>query len=174
MGTVEVVESYLRVFAGFREIAEGTRNAARTRLVWFVAIAGFSILNGKSLWDQLGRAQFDGVLLAALAAPWALSALFAVVTHFIIDEAKVKDDLYFVTKLAAIELHLEKERAKTAVPANMIAIINDTHPDLVEPKRQSDYWGNLARWLERITFALLILGFAWSMTGPFVLANVSR
>jgi len=172
MGTVEIVESYLRVFTGFRDIVESTRDSARTRLVWVVAIAGFAILNGKPLWDQLGRTQFEGILLAALAIPWALSALFAVVTHFIIDEAKVKDDLYFVTKLATIELHLEKERSGQADPANMLAIINDTHPSLVEPKRQNDKLANWAKWLERTTFALLILGFVWSMTGPFVLAIV--
>ena len=174
MGTVEVVEAYLRVFSGFRDIAESTRNSARNRLLWFVAIAGFAILNGNPLWDGLGRVHFSGILLAALAAPWVLSALFAVVTHFIIDEAKVRDDDYFVKKLTLIELQLEAERANRADPNNMKAIINDTHSDLVEPRRDTERWGNSAKWLERITFWLLIIGFLWAMTGPFILADLAK
>jgi hypothetical protein len=173
MGTEQVVESYLRVFSGFKEIAESTRSSARTRLVWFVAIAGFAALNGKPFWDELGRVQFRGILLASLAAPWIVSALLAVITHFVIDEVKVKDDDYYVRKLAAIELHLESEKAGDADPANMVAIINDTHPDLKEASRQNNLWMKRAAWLERVTFGLLILGFIWSLIGPFILRNLA-
>jgi len=174
VGTEQVVESYLRVFSSFKEIAESTRSSARTRLVWFVAIAGFAVLNGKPLWDELGRVHFRGILLASLAAPWIICALLAVITHFIIDEAKVWDDDYFVRKLAAIELHLEKERAGDASPANMVAIINDTHPDLKEPGHRSNIWRKRAGWLERATFCFLIIGFLWSIIGPFLLRDLAR
>lgn len=145
MGTEQIVESYLRVFSGFQAIAESTRNSAKSRLVWFVAIAGFAILNGQVLWDELGREHFDGILLALLAAPWVLCALLAVIAHFVIDEAKVKDDEYFVKKLAAIELHLESEREGDPDPHNMVAIINDTHPDLVDAQQETARWSNRAK-----------------------------
>jgi len=173
MNTEKVVESYLRVFSGTREIAESTRGSARSRLVWFVAIAGFAILNGKPLWDELGRTHFRGIVLGLLALPWVLSALFAVITHFIIDEAKVRDDDYFLRKIAAIELHLEREKAKDAKPENMLAIINDTHPELKEASVQNSLWSNRARRLERITFILLIAGFLWSLVGPFILRELA-
>jgi len=168
--TKDVVESYSRIFGGFREIAEETRASARSRLVWFVAIAGFAILNGKKIWDPIADGEFTGIALALLALPWAISALLAVITHFIIDEAGVKDDHYYVMKLAAIDLHLESVKHGDADHMEMIKIINDTHPDLAEPKKMSEKWGNAAKWLERTTFFILVAGFLWALIGPFVLS----
>ncbi len=65
MGEREVVESYARQFATFGPMVEQVRSSARSRLVWFVALAGFVILNGKSLWDPLAGSSFTGILLGA-------------------------------------------------------------------------------------------------------------
>jgi len=169
--TKAVVESYLRIFSGLREIAEETRASARSRLVWFVAIAGFAILNGKKIWDPIAEREITGIALALLALPWAIAALLAVITHFIIDEAGAKDDLYYVKKSTAIDLQLEREKHGDADYMNMVEIINDTHEDLAEPKKMSAKWGNLARWLERMTFIFLVAGFLWALIGPFVLPD---
>ncbi len=95
----------------------------------------------------------------------------AVVTHFVIDEAKVKDDLYAVKKAAAIDLYLESLIEGNADPREMLAIINDTSEDLKSPKAASERYSRLARTLERVTFLILILGFLWSVFGPFLLAS---
>ncbi len=165
-----VVDSYRRIFEGTREIAESTRLSAKTRLVWFVAISGFAVLNGKKLWDSIAPGEFIGLALVMLSLPWVLAAIFAVITHFIIDEAMVKDDNYYLKKLALIDLHMESIEHGDADPNEMSEIINDTHSDLEDAKKASDVWGNAARWLERITFIFVVLGFVWSMIGPFLLS----
>ena len=169
MRTEEVIESYSRIFGGFYEMAEKTRASAKNRLVWFVAIAGFAILNGKNFWDPVADGEFTGVALALLALPWAIAALLAVVTHFVIDEVGVRDVLFFVKKRAAIDLHLKRVKDGQADHMEMIKIINSTHRDLVEPKKTVERWLCAARWLERIAFIVLALGFLWALIGPFVL-----
>jgi len=169
MGTQEVVESYYRTFTGFRTMAVQIRSSAQTRLVWFVGIAGFAILNGKALWDALSAGSFSGLPLAFLGAPWVISALLAVVAHFVIDEAAVKDDVYYVTKLAAIDLHLEAIRENKYDPNEGLSIIRDTHQEIVGPKRQSEAWSKAARWLELASFLFLVVGFLWAFIGPFLL-----
>ena len=170
MGTQEVVESYLRNFPTLREIAEQTRSSAKSRLVWFVAIAGFVILNGKQIWDPIAEVRFTGVPLALLALPWAFAALIAVIAHFIIDEAGVKDDTYYLVKLSTIELHLERIKHGDDDPAEMLQIVNDTHTDISGPWKTSNRWGTRAMWLERITFILIAFGVLWALIGPFILA----
>jgi hypothetical protein len=174
MGEKEVVESYARQFSTFRPQAEQLRSSARSRLVWFVAIAGFVIVNGKAVWDPIANSDFKGVPLALLMLPWVLAALAAVVTHFVIDEAKAKDDLYATKKAAAIDLYLESLEEQDADPRRMLAIINDTSDELKVPKAQSDRLGRIAASLERVAFLILILGFLWSLIGPFVLARCAN
>jgi hypothetical protein len=45
--TTQIVESYKTVFAGTREAVLDLRVSARSRLVWFVGIAGYAFLNAK-------------------------------------------------------------------------------------------------------------------------------
>jgi hypothetical protein len=72
MSTKGVAESYSRIFESLREIAEQTRTSAKARLVWFAAISGFAILNGKKLWDSITVGEFVGGPLVLLALPWAI------------------------------------------------------------------------------------------------------
>ncbi|MCJ7529940.1 MAG: hypothetical protein MUO64_02760 [Anaerolineales bacterium] len=171
MGERQVVESYARQVATFRPMAEQVRSSARSRLVWFVALSGFVILNGKALWDPIAQVSFTGLPLALLVCPWVIAALAAVVTHFMIDEAGVKDDIYATKKAASIDLYLESLDEGDADPREMVAIINDSRDDLKEPKRVSERYGYLAQRLERITFLIIVVGFVWSFIGPFILAR---
>jgi hypothetical protein len=92
-----------------------------------------------------------------------------VVAHFLAGEIAVKDDLFFVAKLALIDLHKLDLRAHKVNPKLLAGIINDTHPHIAASAKdiaRLKKWGDL---FERATFALLILGFAWAILGPFLL-----
>lgn len=171
MGEKQVVESYSRQFATFRSIADQTRSSAKSRLVWFVALSGFVILNGKDLWDSLAEVSFTGKSLAFLIAPWIIAALTAVITHFVIDETGAKDDIFAVKKAAAIDLFLESLDEGDADPSEMVAIINDTDEDLKQAKEKAESSRKIAQLLERITFIVIVLGFFWSLIGPFILVS---
>jgi hypothetical protein len=169
MGKKEIVESYEKVFLSIREPIFKTRTSARERLVWFVGIAGYALLNAKAFWDALGNCQFIGIELFWLSLPWVISALFSVITHFIIDEVGIRDDIFFTQKLAAIDLHkIDIEEGKDD-PSEMLQIINDTHPDYKDTKNSVDRWSSLARWMERGAFTTLVIGFIWAVVGPLVL-----
>ena len=169
MSTRDVVSSYARTLATSRMIASETRSSARTRLVWFVAIAGFALLNGPTIWSAIGGRTFAGTDYVLLALPWAMAALLALVTHFFIDEAGVKDDVVSVQKLAMVDLHLEAIKEGDDDALEILQIINDTHPDLKNSKVVADRYGSWAKWLERITFSLLVLGFIWSLAVPLLI-----
>jgi hypothetical protein len=171
MGEKQVVESYSRQFSALRPIAEQSRSSAKSRLVWFVALSGFVILNGKDLWDSIAQVSFTGVSLAFLIGPWVIAALTAVATHFLIDESGAKDDIFAVKKAAAIDLYLEGLDAGDADPNEMIAIINDTDGDLKQAKDEAEKSRKFAQLLERITFIVIVLGFIWSLIGPFILVS---
>lgn len=169
MSKKEIVESYEKVFLSFREPIYKTRISARERLVWFVGIAGYALLNAKVFWDALGNRKFIGIELFWLSLPWVISALLSVITHFIIEEVGIKDDILFTQKLAAIDLHRIDIEEGRDDPDEMIQIINDTHPDYKETKKSVDRGSSLASWMERSAFATLVIGFIWAVIGPLVL-----
>lgn len=169
MSQKDILESYEKVFLSFREPIQKTRASARERLVWFVGIAGYAILNAKVYWEALGGRTFTGIEIFWLSLPWALSAFLSVITHFVIDEAGARDDILFTKKLATIDLYkIDIEEGKADL-AKILRIFNDTHPDYIEIKKSSDKWSSFAKWLERITFAALVSGFIWALIGPMIL-----
>lgn len=170
MGIEEVVEGHYHFLTSSNEVSEKINDSVKNRLVWYVAIASFVILKGRQLWDALGLVEFNGVTLFCLILPWVLVALSAVITHFIIDEAWVKSNQFFLNKRAALDLCLESVEEGDENLIEIRSIFNNTFSDLKELKKLNDKWGNIAQWSERITFALLLLGFIWSLIGPFLLA----
>ncbi len=169
MSRKDVVESYEKVFLSLREPIRETRTSARQRLVWFVGIAGYAILNAKVYWEVLGGKKFSGVEILWLSLPWVLSALLSVITHFVIDEAGARDDMLFTKKLATIDLHRIDIEEGNADLSEIVQIFSDTHPDYMDIKNSSDRWSSFAKWLERATFATLVSGFIWSLIGPLIL-----
>lgn len=171
MSKKDIVESYEKIFLSFREPIFKTRESARQRLVWFVGIAGYALLNSQVFWNALGNRQFTGINLLWLSLPWIISALLSVISHFVIDEVATKDDILFTQKLTAIDLHKIDIEEGNDDPKEMLQIINDTHPDYKETKKSVDRWSSFARWMERSAFTTLVIGFIWAIVGPLVLCN---
>ncbi|NOT04911.1 MAG: hypothetical protein HOP27_09975 [Anaerolineales bacterium] len=174
MGEKQIVESFARQSAAFRPLAQQVRSGARSRMVWFVALCGFVILNGKTLWDSIAQAYFSGLPLALLIFPWVIAALFAVITHFIIDEVDARDNLYIAHQSAALDLYLESLDEGDADPREMIAIMHDSTDELKAAKSELDKYSKRAQLFERITFACVVAGFVWSLVGPFLLVYIIR
>ena len=165
----DIVESYEKVFLTIREPIRETRTSARTRLVWFVGIAGYALLNAKGYWEALGGRQFSRIELFWLSLPWVVSALLSVITHFVIDEVGVKDDIFFTLKLAALDLHRINIVEGKDNPEEMLQIFKDTHPDYKDILKSVNRWSGLAKWLERCAFATLVIGIIWAVVGPLIL-----
>jgi len=120
-------------------------------------------------WEALGGRQFSGIELFWLSLPWVVSVLLSVITHFVIDEMGVRDDVLFTKKLTAIDHHRINIVEGKENPEEMLQIINDTHPYYKDDLKSVNRWSGLAKWLERCTFATLVIGFIWAVVGPLIL-----
>ena len=135
------MESYHKTFLSFREPILHARESARGRLVWFVGIAGYALINARSFWEALSIRNLTGGDYLCLSIPWIISAILSVTTHIVIDEAGVRNDLHFTKKLAAIELYRIKIKNGHADPAEAKQIFTDTHPYYVDAKKSADTLG---------------------------------
>jgi hypothetical protein len=169
MSTKDIVESYRTVFLEGRPMVADLRTSARARLIWFVGISGYALLNAKPYWEAMGQRTFAGPQLIWLSLPWILTALFSVMTHFLIDETGAKDNLYFINKLAMIDLHRMEIAAGVAHSEDFLRIVQDNHIDISSLRRSTDRWSTLTRWCERFAFASLVAGFIWAAIGPLVI-----
>lgn len=82
----QIVDSTISVQTEWYKTVQGLRNSALSRLVWFVAIAGFLFINGGAFLEAVLGYQVKGRLAVLLSLPWAISGLFSVVCHYVKDE----------------------------------------------------------------------------------------
>ena len=169
MSQKDVVDSYASMIEISQKLAVEVRTSALTRLVWFVAIAGYVLLNAKPLWEALSGHTFSGSGIFWLSLPWVVSAFLGVITHFIVDEVSTRDNVYFTSKKTAVDLHKLKVEEGKEDPNEFIQIMNDTFPGIKEAKIALDRYARIGKWLERLTFLSLVFGFIWSLVGPLLL-----
>jgi hypothetical protein len=169
MNEIEIVESFIKTIERRFKIVQETRHSALSRLVWIVAIAGFVLLNGRSLWDVLVEQSLRGQEVFWLSFPWMVTAMLAVATHILIDELKIRDDDVFEVRRAAVDLWLIDAKESEPNDLEMLAILNDSTPELKKAVKGLSPWICLIKWLERLTFVALFISFLWTLVGPFAL-----
>jgi len=166
---VKIVRSYLDALHRNHELVKDLRTSSLSRLVWFAGLAGFGLLNAKSFWEFAIEHKISDANIVWLSLPLIFSLICSVVTHFLVDETAVKDDLYYTNKVSMLELLIfsleDGENDTTQFPS----ILNDTDPELKKYKKCVDRIACWTRWLERASFGLLVLGFIWVIVGPIVL-----
>lgn len=168
-GIIETVDSYINTLSRSRELVLQLRNSALSRLVWLVGIDGFALLNARPFWETLRGRNLTSPEIIWLSMPWALSALFGVITHFAVDEVAAKDNIYFITKVSACELHRIKLVKGQPDPSEFEDIVNDTREDIAQAKRTVDDQAGWTQRFERATIVTLGAGFIWAVVGPIVL-----
>ena len=156
--------------AGLRDdfviVAQSNRDSA-ARLVWFVAIAGFALINMKSYAQALVPDALTKLQLIAVSLPWALTAIFGVIAHWLLGDLIARDNEFHMLRQHAIRSFLANAKPKPAI-AEILEIINvdDTDKDVAQMKRRVK---SLLPWvtrMERITFVMLLLGFGLSVLLP--------
>jgi len=166
MAEKDIVESYREKIVIARQMGVDGRAATLTRLVWFVGIAGYVLVNGRQLWDGIAGVPLVGFQLFCLTLLWVLSALAAVAAHVLVDEVGAKDNLYFITKLAAIDLYQEALQEANPDPYEMVAIMNDKPANISRFKAASDALARKALVAYQACLWLLGIGFVWSTIFP--------
>ncbi len=163
------VESFADMLGRDHKLASEVRASALSRLVWYVAIAGFMIVNAKPYWEVFRGHSLLGYQIFWLSLPWVATALSAIITHILIDVVTIKDNTYYSNKKSFIDFHrIDIEHNELNID-KWKAIMSDTEPQLEKLKNDVTWWFNLAQPLELVTHILLILAFISAITIPFAL-----
>lgn len=194
---LKTLQSYPQLYYQSLELINQHRVALRTRLVWYVGISGYVLLNAKTLWDSVAQRPIVGLDIFWLSVPWIICSLLGVVAYFLSDEISRRTDKHMLGKMAFIstsliplESSLDKRRTSinnimvdqeeinkiidqvgkdAKVLIDLSSMVNDQHPDYVKVSKDLDKLSSWSSFFERSTFLLLVLGFIWLIVGPLIL-----
>ena len=162
----QTVQSFYEVTIRGSDHFKSFINSSKTRLVWFVGISGFALLNGEKLWSNISSTKLDEFDFVWLTLPWLLSISLALISHYVMDQAEIKFNKYNDNKLAMIDLHGNKVKRGEFDANEFELLLFDKHPDILDLKKSTDTYLKWANGLELITFIFLVLGFIWSVIYP--------
>ncbi len=143
------------------------RRAERDRLVWYIGIAGYVLVNAQGTWRVLLGHDLLATDLAWLSAPWTLAALLSLVAHFLTDEWIDRENLYYhslraeADRLSSLERPIEEQEWKE--------LIVHSQCRLKHLKAKVDRRHKWARRFKLAASVCLFGAFFWSAAGPFVL-----
>ena len=103
---IETVETFADGLARDHAVLNQNNNSAAARLVWFVAIAGFALLNVGSLANSIIETPLARLHLVVLVFPWALAGLCGIIAHWLNGEVMARDNVYHILKQHSIRAWL--------------------------------------------------------------------
>ena len=162
----EFADGLSRDFGVFAEINKGTA----TRLVWFVAISGFALLNVRDLAEAVARRRFDGILLFLLVLPWVIAAVLGLVAHWLLGDVTAKDTVYYIMKQHAIRAFLATASSHPTIAETLsILDVDDTDKEVASRKKAVEQVSPWADAAEKATFAAIIFSLVWSVVYPLII-----
>jgi hypothetical protein len=152
----------------FRIVSQSNKDSA-SRLVWFVAISGFALVNMRSYAEAVSGTPLTRVQLSLISLPWALTAVSGVISHWLLGELIARDNEFHMLRQHAIRSFLANAQPKPSIHEILeILNVDDTDKDVAQRKRRVDALFPWVTWAERATFALLLLAFILSAVLPLV------
>ena len=89
---IKMLQTFPEMYFSSQESVNQRRSSLRTRLVWYVGISGYVLLNSKELWKAISLRERVGLDILWLSLPWVICSLLGAVTYFLVDEAARKND----------------------------------------------------------------------------------
>lgn len=169
VGMLGVARSYLENLHRAQRMVSEIRSSALTRLVWFVAVSGYVLFNAKDFWDGIRSTPTEGRTLLLLSLPWVLTAFCAILTHWLMDEAAIKDGAIYSGKIAELEMFMLKVQQGQGQWQELKDILDETRPSIKEASARLKCMSTMIKRLERLTLLLLFVSFAASVTISFLL-----
>jgi hypothetical protein len=163
----KVLEQYADGLSRDQAIISEDNKESDTRLIWFVAISGFALLNLPTLADRIASKSLDSTEVIIISIPWAITAIFAVITHWLLGELVTRDHSYYCMKQHSIRSFIANIANKSSMK-EVIDIINVdlTDKEVAKYKSLVDNFFPIVLWSERITFLLVIFSFLNSILYP--------
>ena len=140
------------------------RHSDSTRLVWYVAVCGYVLVNGVAFLHAVLPVVTPS-RLAALLVPWALTAILSIAGHIAIIRAARQEDRYHLGVLGSLDVFAFKVADGKADGSDLRSIINDTDPKLRPEKAAVD---SANQWRHR-----LVQTAQWALLGSFVWSMVA-
>jgi hypothetical protein len=155
---VERARSYEEATHRNREIVSSLNAASQKRLVWFVAICGYVIFNGQSLWEILIGAPLTNSSLFWMAGPWTLTAVVAIAAHVLTEKLEHADSSYYIAKVSALQV-LRLDLASGSSPNLSFDDILNDRGNLKDFATSASRWNRRVVGLERAAQCLLACAF---------------
>lgn len=162
----EMIDGVGRNLDRFLQTVIATRAADSNRMIWYVGIAGYVLVNATTSWKTLLGRDLNGNELLCLSAPWALSALMALIANLVMDTWFERESLQYHAQRVSIDQLLVTETDPRRAIDKLEKILDCSDPQLAALKKSSSSWNVAATWLTRGAFLTLSVAFVWSLLGP--------
>ena len=156
------LESYAESLSKRQELVASQNESSAARMVWFVAIAGYAFLNVPIYLKALSEESVSGLMLVLISAPWALTAVFGVITHWIHGELTSKENQYN-TNLTGNIYSLMMTMGDKATDDQVLNILNEKDSDIQECRQSMDKLEAWVKWMAHLTFFSLCFSILWSV-----------
>jgi hypothetical protein len=153
------------------DMEEGNRQSesTRSRQTWFVAIAGFAILNSRQLWEAILTRELRPGEFVLMAIPWLVAAVAAVWTHYLGGLHDIARHKFFLNKIAELDLLYGATKERRPNPVMWKAVINDDTEALRPLRKEADSYVARVNRSERIALGGIAAGFVWTIAIPLIL-----
>lgn len=152
---MEIVTNFGRTLDRAQQSEVEPRKSERDRLVWYVGIAGYVLLNANESWKVLLGRDLGPNDLLSLSVPWTVAALLALLAHLATDEWFERDSLQYHALSAEVD-RLRSLGAERAIDSQeVVDLIGSSTPHLSTLKLRVERSGWWARWLRRAAFTTL-------------------
>ncbi len=169
MDAKEAMDSFISDFREDHRITTESNNSSKSRLVWFVALAGYGFINISPFLDSMFGETFSNVEKILISLPWVITILVGVIAHMRLGDFTMLDDSYYLIYLSALTsfraLRTNEDRSDDLV---VFFNIHEADSDVIEARDNVNKMHLWANRFERGTYYLIIFSFFWSVIGPLV------
>jgi hypothetical protein len=166
---LEIVSNFGRTLDRAQQSEVEPRKSERDRLVWYVGIAGYVLLNANESWHVLLGRDLGPNDLLGLSVPWTVAALLALLAHLATEEWFDRDSLQYHALRTEVDRLRSLGVERAIDPKEVADLIGSSKPHLAALKSKVERYGCWARWLRRAAFAVLCVAFTWGLVGPRLL-----
>jgi hypothetical protein len=168
-GAIALVKSYEAGFQRARDLASTSNLESSKRLVWFVAISGYGLLNGRGLWEALIGSSLSPAAMFWLVLPWVLAATVAVVGHVLFSKLDEVDSKLYLAKVAALQVLAIRLQTGDGSFEEFKTILEDEHAEIRPLRKDADRWHRLVLRTEWAAYSLVGVSVVWSVVAPWMI-----
>jgi len=108
------------------------------------------------------------MILIIISAPWAITAVFGVITHWILGEQASKENQYYARLIGSI-YSLIMTKGDKITDQQVLNILNESDSNLQECRKSGEKLEPWVKWMSHLTFFTLSFSILWSVVFVLIL-----